>query len=191
MRRTGCKLPIEVWFPDKELPSCEKKKELTKLGVTVRAFGDLEENIKQKSFIPYKSKRAFQKYSFMYKMFAMVFSSFEEVLSLDSDIVSVRNPDFLFESKLYKKHGSVFWMDFWNSSSAPDCQRILGQQTLLQHSHESGQRRRERRAAFRRPPASAIFARSKGNSAASAAPDATDARAARSPNGAAAPPGRT
>ena len=139
LRRTGCKLPIEVWFPDKELPSCEKKKELTKLGVTVRAFGDLEENIKQKSFIPYKSKRAFQKYSFMYKMFAMVFSSFEEVLSLDSNIVSVRNPDFLFESKLYKKHGSVFWMDFWNSSSAPDCQRILGQQTLLQHSHESGQ----------------------------------------------------
>ena len=75
----------------------------------------------------------------MYKIFALVFSSFEEVLLLDSDVVTVKRPDFLFEERDYLAHGSIFWVDFWNSSSAPDCQRILGPQTKLEFSHESGQ----------------------------------------------------
>ncbi|QDZ22698.1 alpha-mannosyltransferase [Chloropicon primus] len=140
LRRTGCTLPIEVWFPEDEVPTCDKKKELSKLDVVVRSFADLDaSDKKKKNFVTYKSKAKNQHYNYMYKVFALTFSSFEEVIMLDSDIVSLRNPEFLFESRAYVEHGSLFWKDFWNSSSAPDCQRILGPQTLLQHSHESGQ----------------------------------------------------
>lgn len=40
IRRSGSDLPIELWFQDKELPDCERKDELEKLGVTVRSFAD-------------------------------------------------------------------------------------------------------------------------------------------------------
>ena len=41
LRRAGCDLPIEVWFPEKELPSCDRKRALEDLGVSVRSFGEL------------------------------------------------------------------------------------------------------------------------------------------------------
>ena len=49
---------------------------------------------------------------------------------------------------------------------------------------QKGQRRSEKSAALRAPPAMAIFALSKGSSAASATPDAPNARATRSCTGA-------
>ena len=66
---------------------------------------------------------------FMYKLVAMIFSSFEEVLLLDSDNIPLQDPERLFESEAYAKTGSLLWMDFWRGSSAPDCQTILGNAT--------------------------------------------------------------
>ena len=131
IRRTGCTLPIEIWFPHKELPSCHRIAELGKLDVTVRSFSELANQN--------PGDQDFELHSFMYKIFALVFSSFEEVLLLDSDIVAVKDPEFLFDAPEYKDHGTLLWKDFWNSSSAPDCQRILGERTALSFTHESGQ----------------------------------------------------
>ena len=136
IRRTGSKLPIEIWFPEKEVPNCHRIRELAKLDVTVRSFGELTGPAKQGWGIFSKKMKL---HSFMYKIFALVFSSFQETLLLDSDIVAIQNPDDLFEEPLYEQYGSLFWKDFWNSSTAPDCQRILGKETLLDFSHESGQ----------------------------------------------------
>lgn len=53
IRRSGSDLPIELWFQDKELPDCERKDELEKLGVTVRSFADLQDaNMRKKVSFP-------------------------------------------------------------------------------------------------------------------------------------------
>ena len=76
---------------------------------------------------------------FMYKIVALTFSSFQEVLLMDSDNIVLRDPASLFQSEPYRGNGSVLWMDFWRGSSAPDLQAVLGHATKLRHTHESGQ----------------------------------------------------
>src|SRR5262249_41696505 len=44
--------------------------------------------------------------------YAVLHSSFREVLWLDADDVPVRNPEFLFETPEYREHGAVFWPDY-------------------------------------------------------------------------------
>ena len=43
------------------------------------------------------------------KPFAIMYSSFEEVLYLDSDIFPLVDPKWVFELALYKESGAVFW----------------------------------------------------------------------------------
>ena len=43
------------------------------------------------------------------KPFAIMYSSFEEVLYLDSDIFPLTDPKWVFESPLYKASGALFW----------------------------------------------------------------------------------
>lgn len=45
------------------------------------------------------------------KPYAIIYSSFEEVLFLDSDNVPTRDPAFLFESPEYLATGALFWPD--------------------------------------------------------------------------------
>ena len=76
---------------------------------------------------------------FMYKIVAMLFSPFEEVLMMDGDNIALRDPETLFDAEDYVRTGSLLWMDFWRGSSAPDCQVVLGNATKLPFTHESGQ----------------------------------------------------
>lgn len=45
------------------------------------------------------------------KAFAIIYSSFAEVLCLDSDNMPVHNPAALFDTAAYKDHGNIFWSD--------------------------------------------------------------------------------
>jgi hypothetical protein len=47
------------------------------------------------------------------KCYALLHSRFDEVLLLDADNCPVRDPAFLFDSPQYRRHGAVFWPDFW------------------------------------------------------------------------------
>ena len=49
---------------------------------------------------------------FQMKAFAVLHSSFEQVLWLDSDAVPARNLTTLFDNSLYQRHGSLFWQDW-------------------------------------------------------------------------------
>ena len=56
---------------------------------------------------------------FQYKIMAILFSSFEEVLLLDSDAFPIQNPLPLFEEEPFKNHGLIVWPDFWYPSESP------------------------------------------------------------------------
>lgn len=56
---------------------------------------------------------------YQYKIMAILFSSFEDVLFLDSDCFPLHNPDQLFETEPFSSTGLVLWPDFWYPSESP------------------------------------------------------------------------
>ena len=135
LRRSGCALPIQLWFPEREGPDCERADELRRMGVTIHSFADLVDADAAGG----AHGAAAMTNRFMYKIVALVFSSFQEVLLMDSDNIVLSDPSSLFASELYESRGSILWMDFWRGSAAPDLASVLGAGAAANHTHESGQ----------------------------------------------------
>lgn len=110
LRRTWCLLPVEVLLAD---PSdydeeiCENV--LPTLNAKCLVLSDI--------FRAAESGVAIDRYQ--YKIMAILFSSFEEVLLLDSDAFPIYNPLSLFEQEPFKSTGMVVWPDFWYASESP------------------------------------------------------------------------
>ena len=130
IRRAGCELPVQLWFPAGEAPDCAHAEELRRMNVEIVSFADFQSA---------GGAAAEMTNRFMYKIVAMLFSPFEEVLMMDGDNIALRDPETLFDAEDYVRTGSLLWMDFWRGSSAPDCQVVLGNATKLPFTHESGQ----------------------------------------------------
>lgn len=56
---------------------------------------------------------------FQYKVMAVLFSSFEDVLLLDSGAFPLHDPLPLFDQEPFKTTGMVMWPDFWYASESP------------------------------------------------------------------------
>ncbi len=125
LRRTGCTLPVEMWFPLLEYPTPPVVAALRAQGVVCRAFAvpDLDQE------------------GFSLKVAAILLSSFEEVLFLDADNFAVRDPAVLFDSPEYRQYGTVLWRDYWDANVAPELHEILGlrRRDMPPHSFEAGQ----------------------------------------------------
>ena len=113
---------------------CERADELRRMGVTIHSFADLVDADAAGG----AHGAAAMTNRFMYKIVALVFSSFQEVLLMDSDNIVLSDPSSLFASELYKSRGSILWMDFWRGSAAPDLASVLGA-GAVRTTHESGQ----------------------------------------------------
>ncbi|ETI21110.1 hypothetical protein G647_07454 [Cladophialophora carrionii CBS 160.54] len=110
LRRTGSDLPVEVFVTDESdwddeicgmvLPS---------LNATCLLFSDI--------FHAANTGVAIDRFQF--KIMAVLFSSFEEVLLLDSDAFPVHDPLPLFDEEPFKSHGLIVWPDFWYPSESP------------------------------------------------------------------------
>src|SRR5690606_8840893 len=123
LRKQGCDLPIEVWFLGNEIPEYIQS-EFKGLGVTFKNFLDFE-------------KISFP--GFHLKPLCILYSSFEEVLFLDSDNICLKNPTFLFDSDEYKRNGCIFWPDFWKTDITNPIWEIVGSNDFNQQEQESGQ----------------------------------------------------
>lgn len=99
IRRTGCKLPIELWSRSSELQS-----------VPGAILQDLVDNY---SVVLLKTEDP-NVTGFFVKIYALMHSDFDEVLFLDSDNVPVRDPTYLFDTQEFLEHGAMFWPDFWH-----------------------------------------------------------------------------
>jgi len=102
LRHVGCRLPVEIWHRGPQ----EWSEALTGLfephGVRVV---DASEVLRR-----YPAKID-HKYGI--KPYAILHSSFHEVLWLDADQVPVQDPTFLFDSPQFKETGAVFWPDYY------------------------------------------------------------------------------
>src|SRR5579859_6552245 len=102
LRRHGCRLPIQVWHlgPD-EIPDFWR--ELT---------ADLQVTAVDALRAPGASD--FRRLGgWECKIHAIVACPFQRVLLLDADNIPLRDPTFLFEHESVRRHGHIFWPDFY------------------------------------------------------------------------------
>jgi len=134
LRRTGSRLPVEVWVPPHHLITPAAEAEFVALGnVRVRDLGD--------AFPQPAAHEAMRRCKFLAKPLAIMASAFREVLALDADNLPLRDPAFLFDDASYASTGLLMWPDFWRSEVKPDGWAALNIPGQLRPpgSHESGQ----------------------------------------------------
>ena len=137
LRRTGSTLPVEVFLPseeDYEKEICEEVlPQYNAKCVTLTSIFDYGDGTHK----PNKDVVKFQ-----YKIFSILFSSFEEILFLDSDSFPIENPDPLFDSEPFRETGMITWPDVWAISTSPLFYLITSQtppRVSERASMESGQ----------------------------------------------------
>lgn len=103
LRRTGTSHPVEVFVPEEEYEAQMCEEVLPTLNAVCRTFPENDGKISH----------------YQYKVFAIILSSFDDVLWLDADNFSLHNSASLFASKPFRETGMVTWPDIWQTSISP------------------------------------------------------------------------
>lgn len=115
LRDQGSKLPVEVIIPSKSEFDPQMCQEL---------FPKLNAKCIILPKLPIKIK------GYQLKPLAILFSTFKQVMYIDSDIIPVVNPDRYFRisnsESLLDRYGLVTWPDFWRRTSSPLLYKSLG-----------------------------------------------------------------
>lgn len=122
IRETGCNLPVEVLIPtskdfERERAWCE-----TDLADVNAKCILLQDALGPLVIKDWESKIT----TYQYKLLAMMTSSFQHVLLLDSDNIVLQNPNEVFESDLYALYGMITWPDYWTRTITPAFYEALG-----------------------------------------------------------------
>ena len=158
LRRAGCALPVEMWCFQEELPTAEMEAAFRALGVTIRSLDELQARLDadsdsdsdsdSESALPGEPQDGASSavlhdgadgFGYVMKAVVLLFSSFEEILYLDTDNIVVRDPSDLFESGGYARTGMLLWPDYWPQSVAPDFYAIAAEASPLEGTVETGQ----------------------------------------------------
>jgi alpha 1,2-mannosyltransferase len=113
LRETGSRLPVEVWSKDHSEENDEWCNELQQEGMACRRLAD------------YMDMNDL-KHPYQWKVFTLLYSTFEEILFLDADSIPVKNPDFVFDSQVYKENGVILWPDYWKHTGSPWLPYLIG-----------------------------------------------------------------
>lgn len=128
LRQHGCNLPVELWHLGKGEFDAEMASLASKIGarcVDARAFT---------SRFPMRNALGWE-----LKCYALLHSSFREVLFLDADNVPTRNPEYLFDAPEYKSTGAIFWPDYGRLARNRDIWKLCGVPWRDEPEFESGQ----------------------------------------------------
>lgn len=134
LRATGCALPAEVWFFESQLPTGEAAAQLAALGAALRSVDEIRPGASAEVF-----RNGERGFGYVMKAAILLFSSFREVLYLDSDNVPLTDPADLFAAPGYAATGMLLWPDYWPPSFAPDLARIAPEALPPNATVESGQ----------------------------------------------------
>ncbi|CAK7214991.1 mannosyltransferase [Sporothrix curviconia] len=122
LRRAGTTLPVEVFVTEDEYEKTVCEQVLPKLDAVCRVYPQIKGSSKDGSSLKIQG--------FQLKAFALLFSTFDEVLFLDADNTAIRNIGPLFESAPFQQTGLVTWPDFWQTSVSPLYYEISSPVTL-------------------------------------------------------------
>lgn len=132
LRRTGSTLPVEVFLAhDGEYDESLCKEVLPSLNARCRVLTHIlgaDDGVKIESY--------------QFKIFAILFSSFEDVLFLDADNLALTDPRTILDSHPFTSYGLVLWPDFWPSTVSSIFYEIQGRsqpQLRASQTTETGQ----------------------------------------------------
>lgn len=132
--KLGCTLPIEWFYVGTEELNGKQKAYLEKNLAPLRCIDVLTEPIPMNHEKPIKLK------GYEIKPYALLISSFEEIILIDADNIPLQNVEKLYDMELYKKSGAVFWPDYWTNWYNPAIYEKLGVNSINGISDpESGQ----------------------------------------------------
>ena len=114
LRLVGSRLPVEVWMIDVTEEKAGWCDHLARQGMACRF---VSEHIKDMSQLSHH---------YQLKIAALLFSSFAEILYLDSDSMPVVNPDHIFDAPAYADTGAILWPDYWKPTESPYTPYITG-----------------------------------------------------------------
>ncbi|MCJ1225294.1 hypothetical protein MMC12_001943 [Toensbergia leucococca] len=118
LRRTGSSLPMEVFLASNdEYESYFCDNIFPSLNAKCVVLSEILDAIPHLVSITH----------YQFKAFAMLFSSFDELLFLDADSFPIHDPEVLFQSEPFTSHGMVTWPDFWASSTSELYYKISSQ----------------------------------------------------------------
>lgn len=126
LRRTGSTLPVEVFVPDDdeyEKKVCEEylKKLNAKCVVLSHILDKSIVKVGQKDHADLKVTH------YQLKSLALLLSSFQDALLLDSDSIPLLDPlTNIFDTEPYKSKGMVIWPDFWRATESPKFWTVAG-----------------------------------------------------------------
>ncbi|EPE03986.1 alpha- -mannosyltransferase [Ophiostoma piceae UAMH 11346] len=127
LRRAGTTLPVEVFLTEGEYEKDVCENLFPSLNATCRVYPKMHKPVNN---------------GFQLKSFALLFSSFDEILFLDADNTAMRDVAPLFESPPFKETGLVTWPDFWEPTVSPLYHDIAGTKPVAvseRPSSETGQ----------------------------------------------------
>lgn len=128
LRRLGCKLPIQLWHYGPKECDAQTRSLVEPLGV--ECVDALEVRKKH----PANITRGWP-----LKPYAIIHSSFREVLYLDADNVPVVDPEFLFDTPPYLETGAIFWPDYKRLAPERAIWKLCGVEYQDEPEFESGQ----------------------------------------------------
>jgi ADP-heptose:LPS heptosyltransferase len=128
LRRLGCKLPIELWHLGKEEVDSTMRALVRPLGVScIDAY-------KVRKTHPVRMLGGWQ-----LKPYAILHSSFKEVLLLDADNVPCADPEYLFQTPEFRSTGAIFWPDYEGLDTSSTIWKSCGLTKPSEPEFESGQ----------------------------------------------------
>ncbi|KAE8145863.1 mannosyltransferase putative-domain-containing protein [Aspergillus avenaceus] len=133
LRKTGSELPVEVFLADEDEYEdyiCDVV--LPSLNARCIVLSHVLDAVPKVMDI--------KKYQF--KLFAMMFSSFEEILFLDADAFPLLDPEVLFMNEPFTSKKMVTWPDFWATTISSYYYEISSQtvpSNAIRQSSESGE----------------------------------------------------
>ena len=132
IRHVGCTLPIELWYLDGEMDD-EMIDMVAEHGGTCHNASELARGTNY--FLDHWWK------GWQLKAFALLHSSFREVLMLDADCYPVRDPSFVFDWPEYHRTGAIIWPDVGASAKLfpKTAAKVLGVPQFTEGAAESGQ----------------------------------------------------
>ena len=112
LRRLGCTLPVQLWHLGKQEIDETMKALLRPLNVECIDAFQVQKNFPARIL-----------HGWELKAYAILHSSFREVLLLDADNVPVVDPEFLFDTPQFRAAGAIFWPDY--SSAKTEKSKII------------------------------------------------------------------
>eukprot|EP00045_Choanoeca_perplexa_P005056 m.42686 g.42686 ORF g.42686 m.42686 type:complete len:449 (+) comp12907_c0_seq1:82-1428(+) len=106
LRSTGCTLPVELFYAGDD-----------ELNAVAVEYLETEYDVQCIDLSKQPEMQGLNLKGYQIKALALYYSSFEEVIWMDADNFALHDPEELFDSEMYKKHGAVMWPDVCNMVS--------------------------------------------------------------------------